>query len=46
MATRFEAAGVSAADLFVVLTESPLENWSPRNGLSSADAKPSFKLDV
>lgn len=46
LATRFEAAGVSAADLFVVLTEPPLENWSPRNGLSSADAKPSFKLDV
>ena len=46
LASRFEAAGVSAGDLFVVLTEPPLENWSPRNGVSSADVKPSFKLDV
>ncbi len=46
LASRFEAAGVSAGDLFVVLTEPPLENWSPRNGVSSADVKPTFKLDV
>jgi phenylpyruvate tautomerase PptA (4-oxalocrotonate tautomerase family) len=46
LASRFEAAGVSAGDLFVVITEPPLENWSPRNGVSSADVKPSFKLDV
>jgi hypothetical protein len=46
MARRFEAAGVSAADQFVVLVEPPLENWSPRNGVSSADARPSFRLDV
>lgn len=46
LARRFEAAGVSPADLFVVLTEAPLENWSPRNGISSADQKPAFKLDV
>jgi hypothetical protein len=46
MARRFEAAGVSPSDLFVVLTEPPLENWSPRNGVSSFDDKPGFKLDV
>ncbi|MES1207644.1 MAG: tautomerase family protein [Pseudomonadota bacterium] len=46
MARRFESAGVSPADQFVVLLEPPLENWSPRNGVSSADAQPAFKLDV
>jgi len=46
LAARFEAAGVSAGELFVVLTEPPLENWRPRHGVSSADVKPSFKLDV
>jgi phenylpyruvate tautomerase PptA (4-oxalocrotonate tautomerase family) len=46
LARRFEAAGVRPADLFVVLSEPPLENWSPRNGVSSADEKPAFKLDV
>ena len=46
LASRFEAAGVSAGDLFVVITEPPLENWSPRDGVSSADVRPGFKLDV
>ena len=46
MARRLEAAGVSPADQFVVLLEPPIENWSPRNGVSSADAPPAFKLDV
>ena len=46
LARRCEAAGVPARDLFVVLFEPPLENWSPRDGLSSADRKPGFKLDV
>jgi phenylpyruvate tautomerase PptA (4-oxalocrotonate tautomerase family) len=46
LATRCAAAGVGPSDLFVVLTEPPLENWSPRNGVSSIDSKPSFKLDV
>ena len=46
LASRFEAAGIGAGDLFVVITEPSLENWSPRNGVSSADVKPSFKLDV
>lgn len=46
LARRFEALGVAPADLFVILSEPPLENWSVRNGQSSADAKPAFKLDV
>ena len=46
LARRFEALGVPPADLFVILSEPPLENWSVRNGLSSLDAKPNFKLDV
>ena len=46
LARRFEAAGVPARDLFVVLLEPPLENWSPSDGVSSADRKPGFKLDV
>jgi len=46
MARRFEAAGVAPGDMFVVITEPPFENWSPRNGVSSADVKPGFKLDV
>ena len=46
MAHRFEAAGVSPRDLFVVITEPPLENWSARNGVSWLDEKPAFKLDV
>jgi hypothetical protein len=46
LASRFEAAGMSAGDLFVVITEPRLKNWSPRDGVSSADLRPSFKLDV
>ena len=46
LARRFEALGVAPADLFVILHEPPLDNWSVRNGLSSADVRPAFKLDV
>jgi len=46
LAERCEAAGVPPRDLFVVLVEPPLENWSPRDGVSSADRQPGFKLDV
>ena len=46
LARRCEAAGVPPQDLFVVLLTPPLENWSPRNGVSSADSQPSFALDV
>jgi Tautomerase enzyme len=46
LARRFEAVGIASRDLFVVISEPPLENWSARDGVSSADAKPGFKLDV
>jgi phenylpyruvate tautomerase PptA (4-oxalocrotonate tautomerase family) len=46
LARRCEAAGVPPADVFVVIREPPLENWSPRDGISSADRQPGFKLDV
>lgn len=46
LAQRCAAAGVPPQDLFVVLLEPPLENWCPRDGVSSADRKPGFALDV
>lgn len=46
LAAGCQAAGVPPGDLFVVLNEPPLENWSPRDGVSSAERKPGFKLDV
>jgi phenylpyruvate tautomerase PptA (4-oxalocrotonate tautomerase family) len=46
LARRCEAVGIAPQDLFVVISEPPLENWSARGGVSSADAKPGFKLDV
>lgn len=46
LARRCEAAGVPARDLFVVLYEPALESWSPRDGVSAADRKPAFKLDL
>ncbi len=46
LARRFELVGIAPRDLFVVINDPPLENWSPRNGESAADVKPSFKLDV
>jgi hypothetical protein len=46
LARRCAAAGIPPQDLFVVLLEPPLESWSPRDGVSSADRKPGFALDV
>ena len=46
LAQRCEAAGVPPHDLFVVIFEPPLENWSTGDGVSSADRRPGFKLDV
>jgi phenylpyruvate tautomerase PptA (4-oxalocrotonate tautomerase family) len=46
LARRCEAIGIAPHDLFVVIGEPPLENWSVRGGVPSADAKPGFKLDV
>lgn len=46
LARRFESLGIAPRDLFVVINDPPLENWSPRNGVSAADVRPAFKLDV
>jgi phenylpyruvate tautomerase PptA (4-oxalocrotonate tautomerase family) len=46
IAGRLQELGIPGSDLFVILTEPPLESWSVRNGVSAADVKPGFKLDV
>jgi len=46
IARRCQEVGVAPGAMFVVLLEPPLESWSPRDGVSSADARPAFKLDV
>ena len=38
--------GIPGTDVFIVLGEPALENWSVRNGLASGDARPNIKLDV
>jgi len=43
---RLGRLGIPASDVFIVLCEPPLENWSVRNGLASSDARPNFKLNV
>ncbi len=46
IAERLGQLGIPAGDVFVILHEPPLEDWSVRNGLASSDARPSFKLNV
>ena len=46
IAERLGRLGIPATDVFVILGEPPLEDWSVRNGLASSDARPNFKLDV
>jgi phenylpyruvate tautomerase PptA (4-oxalocrotonate tautomerase family) len=46
IAARLADIGVAPADLFVILSEPPLVDWSVRNGVSSAEARPPFKLEV
>ena len=46
IAGRLGDLGIPPGDVFVILNEPPLEDWSVRNGLASSDARPSFKLDV
>jgi len=43
---RLGKLGIPATDVFIILHEPPLENWSVRNGLASSDARPNFKLNV
>jgi len=46
IALRLEALGIAPGDVFVILDEPALDNWSVRNGLSAAETRPAFKLDV
>jgi len=46
IATRFEAAGVPRADVFIVLKEIPLENWGIRGGLAACDVDLGFNVRV
>ena len=46
IAERLGRLGIPGTDVFVVLGEPPLEDWSVRSGLASSDARPNFKLDV
>ena len=43
---RLGKLGIPATDVFIVLGEPPLEDWSVRNGLASSDTRPNFKLNV
>jgi phenylpyruvate tautomerase PptA (4-oxalocrotonate tautomerase family) len=43
---RLARIGVPTADLFVILSEPALENWSVRNGVSALAVPPGFKLTV
>jgi phenylpyruvate tautomerase PptA (4-oxalocrotonate tautomerase family) len=46
IAARAAAAGVPAADVFVVLQEPPMENWSLRDGAPVDKAALGFKVEV
>jgi len=46
IAERLHQLCIPSTDVFVVLGEPPLEDWSVRNGLASSDARPNFKLNV
>ena len=38
--------GISAKDILIVLNESPMEDWSLRDGLAASDTGVGFKVDV
>lgn len=46
IATRFEAAGVPRADVFIVLREIPTENWGIRGGVAACDVDLGFNVRV
>jgi phenylpyruvate tautomerase PptA (4-oxalocrotonate tautomerase family) len=43
---RFEAIGVPRTDVFIVLLESPVENWGLRGGIAGCDLDFGFNLKV
>ncbi len=44
--TKLGNAGISAADVFIVLHEVPLENWGIRGGIPASEVDLGFKVDV
>ena len=38
--------GIAPADVFITLTEMPLENWGIRGGVPASDIQLGFKIDV
>jgi phenylpyruvate tautomerase PptA (4-oxalocrotonate tautomerase family) len=46
IADRFEAAGLSRTDVFIVLNEVPVENWGLRGGIAGCDIDFGFKIGV
>lgn len=43
---RFEAIGIPRMDVFIVLLESPVENWGLRGGIAGCDIDFGFNLKV
>ena len=38
--------GISGKDILIILSESPMEDWSLRDGLAASDTGVGFKVDV
>ena len=43
---NLEKCGITPADIFITLTEMPLENWGIRGGVPASDIQLGFKIDV
>lgn len=46
IAEELGRTGISADNIFIVINELPMENWSIRNGQSAEESAPSFQLKV
>ncbi len=43
---RFQALGIPREDVFIVLHDTPTENWGLRGGVAGCDIDFEFKIDV
>ena len=43
---RFEALGIAAPDVIIVLNEVPLDNWGIRGGKPASEVDLGFKVNV
>lgn len=43
---NLESVGVDPADVFIMLTDRPMENWGLRGGQAACDIDLGFKIDV